>query len=410
MNGAGRVMGILPDLSPRGVLAYLCVTYFVVIANITLVIPVLPHLSRALGLGTAHSQWLLAAFPVVAFAANLLLGPWIDRIGRRPFLIMGALGAGVAFLTTACSSSIATIIAARALTGVFVPMMGATIFAAVADFYPQEQRAQYSGYVAATAPVAQLLSMPLTFWAGQSMSWRTPFLLFALLCGALVLVGLRLPATPHQDRPSAVGRQRGGLLAAMKTPRVAPLLLAYFAFSMASFCFLAMYPMWLLARDGANLGNDKVILIFVAGGVMGFLGAVGAPRLNRSAISSIGLCTAMALGGAVVLALVPPSSQSITLQTLAYAIFSFCRAAMLPVVMSSGMSLAGSDQRSTLNGLLNATFQSGAALGSLVGAGLYAVAPSYEMVCTAAGTVFVLSAVAFSRVRRGDPAAAVPRA
>lgn len=390
--------------SRRWILAYLCAAYFVVIANITLVIPVLPLLAQALGLGTAQRQWLLAAFPIVAFAANLLLGPWIDRIGRKPFLVAGALGAGTAFLTTACSSSASMIIAARALTGVFVPMMGATIFAAIADCYPQEQRARYSGYVAATAPVAQLLAMPLTYLAGQSISWRTPFLSFAVLCGLLALAGLWLPAAPAGQ--AQVSGRAGGLLAAINAPRIRPLLIAYFAFSVASFCFLAMYPMWLLQQGVPHWGSREVVLMFSAGGVAGCLGAVAAPRIGCGLSSPLALCAAMALVAAAALAIVPPSIASITLQTLAYSAFSFCRAAMLPIVMSSGMSLAGSEQRSTLNGLLNATFQSGAALGSVVGAWLYAVDASYWTACASAGGVFLLSSMAFSRTTRRAPAPA----
>ncbi|MDR0227325.1 MAG: MFS transporter [Burkholderiaceae bacterium] len=375
-------------------MALLCLAYFIVIANITLVIPIFPLMQAELDLGPAQSQILLGAFPTIALVANLLLGPLIDRHGRKPFLVLGALGSGLAFLTMAWVSEPVTVLVARAVTGVFIPMMGASIFASVADLFPTEQRARYTGYVAATAPVAQLLAIPLTLLAGNWLSWRSPIAGCALLCAVVLLMALRLPSrTP--PRPS--GTQDTGTWALVISPSAGGLLAAYFLFSAASFCFLALYPAWLhFQMEDWGTSSAELYAIFVAGGLAGFAGALVAPRWGRQFRHATTLCAVVAVLGALALAAVPASARFFVPQLLAYCAFSFCRAAMLPIVMSSGMSLARQNQRSTMNGLLNAVFQSGAALGSFASVALYARSPSYTGVCAAAAMACVAGAAAFT--------------
>src|SRR5215472_10001728 len=99
-------------------------------------------------------------FPAVAFVSNIVLGPLIDMFGRRTFIICGLIGCAIIFLLTAAAYGSAMLVAMRAVTGLFMPMIGAAIFAAVADYFPAAERNRVNGYVASALSLAQLTAIP----------------------------------------------------------------------------------------------------------------------------------------------------------------------------------------------------------------------------------------------------------
>src|SRR5258706_14482161 len=129
------------------VVTVLWTAFFLINFNIAMMIPLLPFIQDAVGLTTQQAGWVLAAFPVTALASNLVLGPWIDRFGRKRFIVIGAAACASLFVLTAAAGSAAMLIACRAAIGVFMPMVGASIFAAIADYVRPEDRARITGYV-----------------------------------------------------------------------------------------------------------------------------------------------------------------------------------------------------------------------------------------------------------------------
>src|SRR3954452_13591035 len=78
------------------VLATVCVAVLAINLDTTIVNVALPSLSRQLGAGTTALQWVVDAYNL-AFAALVLAGGSLsDRFGRRPALIVGLLGFGLA--------------------------------------------------------------------------------------------------------------------------------------------------------------------------------------------------------------------------------------------------------------------------------------------------------------------------
>src|SRR5271167_369901 len=116
--------------------------FFVINFNVAMMIPLLPFIQRDIGLSPAEAGMVLAAFPVVALIGNLALGPFIDRYGRKRFIVAGAAACAVLLLLTAAGRSATTIALARAATGLFMPMIGASVFAAIADYIPAKDRAR----------------------------------------------------------------------------------------------------------------------------------------------------------------------------------------------------------------------------------------------------------------------------
>jgi MFS family permease len=161
------------------VTAILWTAFFIINFNVAMMIPLLPFIQRDLALSPSEAGWILAAFPVVALLSNLALGPLIDRFGRKLFITLGGAACCVTLLLTAASHSALLIVLSRAATGLFMPMIGASIFAALADYVPEPKRVRAAGYVTTAAPIAFLCSLSMGVVVGgccpgrsRSLAWR----------------------------------------------------------------------------------------------------------------------------------------------------------------------------------------------------------------------------------------------
>lgn len=83
----------------------------------------LPQVSTALKPSGTQMLWLVDIYPLMLAGLLLAMGSLGDRLGRRRLLVIGAVGFGIASVCAAYSPSASTLIASRALLGVF----GATL-------------------------------------------------------------------------------------------------------------------------------------------------------------------------------------------------------------------------------------------------------------------------------------------
>jgi MFS family permease len=185
------------------IIAVLWTAFFVINFNIAMMIPLLPFIQREIGLSPAEAGTVLAAFPVVALISNLALGPLIDRYGRKRFIVTGAAACAALLLLTAASRGAVPIALGRAATGLFMPMIGASVFAAIADYIPSADRSRVAGYVTSAAPIAFLCSISLGVLLGGLVSWQLPLIIFAAICLALAVSASALPPTSPQALSSA---------------------------------------------------------------------------------------------------------------------------------------------------------------------------------------------------------------
>ena len=83
----------------------------------------LPQVSTALKPSGTQMLWLVDIYPLMLAGLLIAMGSLGDRLGRRRLLVIGAVGFGIASVFAAYSPSATSLIAARALLGVF----GATL-------------------------------------------------------------------------------------------------------------------------------------------------------------------------------------------------------------------------------------------------------------------------------------------
>jgi predicted MFS family arabinose efflux permease len=373
------------------IVAVLWAAFFAANFNIAMMIPLLPFIERDIGLTSAQAGWTLAAFPITALIGNLALGPFIDRFGRKRFIVLGSAVSTVVFLGTAASHSAAGIIAGRAACGLFMPMLGASTFAAIADYFPPADRARVAGYVTAGAPIAFLCSMSIGVLLGGLFAWQLPLLLLASWTAILACCASRLPPTPRDalaSEPVSARSYQDRLLSLSLDPGTRLLLLTYFCWAAAIFVFMGLYPSWVVQRGLAGHGIGPIGTMLLLGETGGLLGALLSGRLARAFRHPLHCCALAAIIAALVVATVPYGAGHMAYQALAYGVFAFVRDLMLALLLGGAMLLVHASQRGSLNAILNAIYQTGATLGGLASAWLYALRPDFTADALLAGLLF----------------------
>ncbi|HYA44143.1 MAG TPA: MFS transporter, partial [Acidimicrobiales bacterium] len=108
---------IEPDPRRWQVLALVCVAFFMTVLDVSIVTVALPSITRSLHLSQTNLQWVLTAY-AISFGGFLLLGGRAaDLLGRRLMFVIGLALFSVTSLICGLASSMAMLIASRAVQG-----------------------------------------------------------------------------------------------------------------------------------------------------------------------------------------------------------------------------------------------------------------------------------------------------
>src|SRR5207248_1055036 len=113
-------------------LAFIALAQLMVALDATIVNIALPSAQASLGFSDAQRQWVITAY-TLAFGGLLLLGGRVsDAIGRRRALLIGLAGFAVASAASGAAINLPTLMAARALQGVFGALLAPTALSLLA--------------------------------------------------------------------------------------------------------------------------------------------------------------------------------------------------------------------------------------------------------------------------------------
>ena len=263
-------------------------------AQMRLVYPFLPVISRGLGL-PLETTALLVGIRSLAGVTSPLYGWLADRIDRRIVMLGGlaALVAGAALVAVAPGFGIALI--AFVLLGLSRAAYDPTAQAYVSDAVPYERRGRALGIVELSWAGSWLIGVPLAGLLIARFGWQSPFTVIALL-GVLSLLATRRlpPAARHTDEviPSGTADtpardERPGSrrrLAWLNWPTAAMLAISLLVVTANENLFM-VYGAWFESRFGlpvATLGLVSVVIslaeLAAAGASAGLVDRVGKQR------------------------------------------------------------------------------------------------------------------------------------
>ena len=166
------------------------------IANVAL-----PHMQGSLQASQDQITWVLTSY-IVAAAITLPLTGWLcGRWGRRRVFIVSVIGFTAASALCGLSTSLAGIVVARLLQGVFGAALVPLSQAVLLDINPLEKIGQAMAIWGAGIMVGPILGPLLGGWLTDNFDWRWVFFI-NLPVGALALLGIMrfLPESRPQSQ------------------------------------------------------------------------------------------------------------------------------------------------------------------------------------------------------------------
>jgi len=140
------------------------------IANVAL-----PHMQGTLSASQDQIAWVLTAYIVAAAIATPLTGWLVDRFGQKQILLAAIGGFTVASVLCGMSNSLAEIVAARLLQGVFGAALVPLSQVVLLDINPPEKQGSAMAIWGVGVMVGPILGPTLGGWLTQSYSWRWVF-------------------------------------------------------------------------------------------------------------------------------------------------------------------------------------------------------------------------------------------
>jgi DHA2 family multidrug resistance protein len=140
------------------------------IANVAL-----PHMQGTLSASQDQIAWVLTAYIVAAAIATPLTGWLVDRFGQKQIFLAAIGGFTVASVLCGMANSLAEIVAARLLQGVFGAALVPLSQVVLLDINPPEKQGSAMAIWGVGVMVGPILGPTLGGWLTQSYSWRWVF-------------------------------------------------------------------------------------------------------------------------------------------------------------------------------------------------------------------------------------------
>ena len=359
----------------RSPLIVIFTTVFIDLVGFGIVIPVLPFYAE----GTAFNATprtvglLFASYSIMQLIFSPILGGLSDKHGRRPVLLLSIIGTGIGFLILGMATTLWMLFVGRILDGITGGNIS-TAQAYIADVTTEENRAKGMGLIGAAFGLGFIFGPAI---GGILSHWgiHVPFFFAAALCFAnATLLFFTLPETVTADHPAkhsaAGGRSLGHIIASLKQPKLAYVLVIYFlfivAFSIMTTSF-SLYTMFRFGYDAPHTGYlfayVGLIAVIIQGGLIGRL----VKRFGEIPLVIFGaLCFAISL---FAVPFVGPAAGGLGALLLGGGVFSMGNSLATPALTSLASKSVGPAEQGVVLGVTQST----ASLARAVGPSLTAI-------------------------------------
>lgn len=293
----------------------------------------------------------VGAIGVSSVLVRPFTGRWVDRLGRRRFMIGGAVMVMSSLLAYGLSEALPALVAVRLFHGIGMALFTTAGLAMAADIAPERRRGEAMGYFAMVNSASQIYAPALGFAIADRLGFG-PMFVFGAASAALALAGSLALREPER------ARRGGGDSGLFAMAALAPCLV-FLSLTATMGGVQAFLP---LMADARQLGNPG--LFFTLFGVALVLNRVYAGRLadarGRGAVVIPGLAlTSMAMVG---LAFVDARWLFLFIAIVFGTAFAMGHTGLLALVVDR----SDPAERGAAMAMFALTWDVGAALGSLI--------------------------------------------
>ena len=390
----------------NGNLAILFFTMVVVMLGFGIIIPIMPFYVERFGAGGTELGTMMAIFSIMQFLFSPIWGDLSDRYGRKPILILGALGNALSMLMFGLAPNMGWMFASRALAGILSSATLPTAMAFISDSTSERDRGGGMGMIGAAMGVGMIIGPGIGGWLGGDNLALPFFFAAGLSTLAMILIFAILPESlPKDKRTVHTGRairgpQLGTIWRALFGP-VGFLLFLAFLVNFALANFEGIFGLYTKERYG--YGPEQVGTIMTVVGVIsvilqGFVTGPATRKLGEVRIILLSLIGS-ALGFAVML-----FAQDFTAVLLTVGFFVFTNSMLRPVLASLTSKMTTGGQGMAL-GLNNAYQSLGRVAGPLWAGALFDLHITWPY-SSAAIIMLISFSLGLVYLRRGDVALA----
>ena len=183
----------------------LCLGYFLILLDVTIVNVALPSMGQDLGLAGSRLAWVVDAYAIFLAALMLAAGAIGDKLGHRTIVIAGFVFFGLASIICAIAPTAAILIAARALQGIGAALCLPGTLALLTEMAPNEEAKSrlvgvWAAIGGAALPAGPLLGGILV----SALGWRSVFWINVPLIAFAVIALLSGSSDRDADRSQPV--------------------------------------------------------------------------------------------------------------------------------------------------------------------------------------------------------------
>jgi DHA1 family tetracycline resistance protein-like MFS transporter len=334
-------MSVLSGSRRQAAIAFILVVAVLDIVAMGIIIPVLPPLIEEFAGSNADAGWINGVFVALwagmQFVASPVIGSLSDRYGRRPVLLLSALGLSADYVLMALAPDLWWLALGRIIAGITSSSF-TTAFAYMADITAPEDRARGYGLIGAAFSAGFVAGPLLGGFLGE-ISPRAPFWVAAALSGVVFLYGVVvLPESLAEDKRMAFSWKRanpfGAMMLLRSHPELSGLAVVTFLLHFSHHVFSAVWVLyaghvfgWTPWQVGALLAGVGILDMLVQGVLVGpavkrfgdravmvfglFGGAVGIAWMG---LADTGLMFALAIVPNALWGLAMPTLQSLMTQ------------------------------------------------------------------------------------------------
>lgn len=272
----------------------LCAGTTVVFADMYATQPVLPLLSRDFNVTPSQAGLTVSIVALTIALASPVLGSLSDRFGRKFIIVTSLYALAASTFVCAICPSFSSLLATRALQGIFVPGISGVGVAYIGDRVERTRIATYVGIFIAANGMGGLLGRVFSGIVAGTHGWRATFVLYgAATLVAAIALHLFLKRDDTQRESSSI------LAAFSEHVRNRSLVGAFAAGALIFFAFVAFftYVPYLLDGPPFRLRVDQTALVYLAYGagvIASIVAGTAVRRFNAVFLMRIGAVVAAA--------------------------------------------------------------------------------------------------------------------